>query len=94
MQTFPYYLLSLRIFNSFSYCSARCSNVENGIDMCNYLTNQEMKEKLHELNETYSNQDLVTLSTIGKSVLGEELYYLKITSNATKERKLLKPMFK
>ena len=71
-----------------------CSNVENGIDMCDYLSNQEMKEKLYELNETYWGENLVSLSSLGKSVLGEELFYLKITSNANKERMLLKPMFK
>ena len=46
--------------------------------MCDYLTNQEMREKLYELNETYWNEDLISLSSLGKSVLGEELYYLKI----------------
>ena len=71
-----------------------CSNVENGIDMCNYITNDEMKRQIENLYDKYSNQNLIQTGTIGESVRGEDLTYLKITSNVNSTRPLLKPMFK
>ena len=71
-----------------------CSNVENGIDMCNYITNDELNRQIQNLHDTYSSQNLIEIGTIGKSVRGEDLTYLKITSNVNSTRPLLKPMFK
>ena len=71
-----------------------CSNVENGIDMCNYITNEELKRQIQNLYDKYSSQNLIKIGTIGKSVRGEDLTYLKITSNVNSTRPLLKPMFK
>ena len=71
-----------------------CSNVENGIDMCNYITNDELKRQIQNLHDKYSSQNLIKIGTIGKSVQGEDLTYLKITSNVNSTRPLLKPMFK
>ena len=71
-----------------------CSNVENGIDMCNYITNDELKKQIQNLYDKYSSQNLIEVGTIGKSVRGEDLTYLKITSNVNSTRPLLKPMFK
>ena len=68
--------------------------MENGINMCDYITNEELNAKIEELENTYSSNDLVKIGSIGKSVLGEDLTYLKITSNASNDRPLLKPMFK
>ena len=67
-----------------------CSYVENGIDMCDYLTNEEMETKIRQLRQKYPK--LVQIDTIGKSALGVNLTYLKITSNKASER--LKPKFK
>ena len=71
-----------------------CSNVENGIDMCNYITNDELNRQIQNLHDKYSSQNLIEIGTIGKSVRGEDLTYLKITSNVNSTRPLLKPMFK
>ena len=71
-----------------------CSNVENGIDMCNYSTNDEMKRQIQNLYDKYSSQNLIEIGKIGQSVRGEDLTYLKITSNVNSSRPLLKPMFK
>merc|ERR1712008_221098 len=71
-----------------------CSIVENGIDMCNYITNEELKSQIQNLYDKYSSQNLIEIGTIGKSVRGEDLTYLKITSNVNSTRPLLKPMFK
>ena len=68
--------------------------MENGINMCDYISNEELNAKIKELENTYSTHDLVKIGSIGKSVLGEDLTYLKITSNASNDRPLLKPMFK
>ena len=67
-----------------------CSRMENGIDMCNYLTNEEMEMKIRQLQQKYPR--LVKIGKIGKSTLGVDLTYLKITSNKASER--LKPKFK
>ena len=71
-----------------------CSNIENGINMCNYITNDELKSQVQNLYDKYSSQNLIKIGTIGKSVRGEDLTYLKITSNVNSTRKILKPMFK
>ena len=71
-----------------------CSNMENGIDMCDYISNEELNAKIQELKNTYSSKNLVEIGSIGKSVQLEDLTYLKITSNANSIRPLLKPMFK
>mgnify|MGYP002052533446 CR=1 FL=1 len=71
-----------------------CETVENGIDMCNYITNDELKRQIKNLHDKYSSQNLIKIGTIGKSVQGEDLTYLKITSNVNSTRPLLKPMFK
>ena len=60
-----------------------CNHVDSGIDMCDYLTNDEMKKKIIHLHETYPK--LVEIGNIGKSQLGEDLAYLKITSNKAPE---------
>ena len=67
-----------------------CSHVENGIDMCDYLTNEEMETKIRQLQQQYPK--LVQIGNIGKSAFGVNLTYLKITSNKPSER--LKPKFK
>ena len=68
--------------------------MENGIDMCDYMSNEDLKAKILNLNDTYWSKNLVEIGSIGKSVLNEDLTYLKITSNAHSTRPILKPMFK
>ena len=72
--------------------SKSCFSEENGIDMCAYLTNEEMNKRINKLQTTYP--DLVEVNNIGESVNGEKLTYLKITKNSSNTRTLLKPMFK
>ena len=62
--------------------------------MCNYITNEEMKRQIEILYDKYSSQNLIEVDKIGQSVRGEDLTYLKITSNVNSTRPLLKPMFK
>ena len=88
--TFLFILYPVKSQNS----QNECSNMENGINMCDYISNEELNAKIEELENTYSSNNLVKIGSIGKSVLGEDLTYLKITSNASNDRPLLKPMFK
>ena len=68
--------------------------MENGIDMCDYLSNEELNAKIEQLKNTYSRKNLLEIGSIGKSVRNEDLTFLKITSNVSSERPVLKPMFK
>ena len=43
--------------------------MENGINMCDYISNEELNAKIEELENTYSSNDLVKIGSIGKSVL-------------------------
>ena len=74
--------------------SAITSNVEGGIDMCRYEKHGEMVSRLRNLERQYGRQGLVKIGSIGKSVSGRDLIYVKISRNATGPRKLTEPMFK
>ena len=60
--------------------------------MKKYHTYKKMKDELDYLAKDYS--DIVTKYVIGKSVEGRDIIALKITEDANKERKLLKPQVK
>ena len=87
------YSLLFNIKKVTSVASNECSN-KDGIDMCNYISNEELNVKINNLYENYSSQNLIVIGDIGKSVKGEDLKYLKITANANSTRPLMKPMFK
>ena len=58
-----------------------CETVENGIDMCDYESHEEMVEKLESLATQYPNLALV--SSVGNSVQGRPLAYIKISGNVS-----------
>ena len=58
-----------------------CETVENGIDMCHYESHEEMLEKLESLATQYPNLALV--SSVGNSVQGRSLAYIKISGNVS-----------
>ena len=60
--------------------------------MKKYHTYKKMKDELDFLAKDYS--DIVEEYVIGKSVEGRDIIALKITEDANKERKLLKPQVK
>jgi len=70
---------------------AACSN-QDGIDMCSYENHVQMVAKLQNLANRFPN--LAKIGSVGTSVENRHLVYLKITSNVTAQRDLLKPMFK
>ena len=96
----PFYaaIFALSLISSLVSCAPQipntpsCFSEENGINMCAYLTNEEMNQRISILKNTYP--DLVEIDNIGTSVNGEKLTYLKITKNSSSKRTLLKPMFK
>ena len=62
--------------------------------MCRYERHGEMISRLRNLERQYGGQGLVKIGSIGKSVSGRDLVYVKISRNATGPRKLTEPMFK
>ena len=67
-------------------------NVEGGIDMCRYDRHEEMVGRLRQLENRYGQ--LAKVGSIGKSVSGRDLVYIKISRNATGPRAISEPMFK
>jgi len=63
----------------------------DGINMCDYESHEDMYRKLDTLAKTYPR--LARLGTVGKSVQGRELLYIKISANVN-NRTRLEPMFK
>ena len=70
------------------------SNVDGGIDMCRYESHEEMIGRLRNLENRYGRQGLAKVGSIGKSVSGRDLVYIKISRNATGPRSKTEPMFK
>ena len=68
-----------------------CATFDNGINMCEYETHEKMIGKLQSLTKRYPN--LAKVGTVGKSVQGRQLAYIKISANVTR-RSRLEPMFK
>eukprot|EP00095_Tigriopus_kingsejongensis_P002182 maker-scaffold2006_size22768-snap-gene-0.7 protein:Tk02182 transcript:maker-scaffold2006_size22768-snap-gene-0.7-mRNA-1 annotation:"carboxypeptidase d" len=68
-----------------------CSAVDGGINMCSYESHQDMINKLTALVARYP--DMAQIGTVGKSVQGRDLVFIKISSNVT-ERSFMEPMFK
>ena len=58
-----------------------CETVENGIDMCDYESHEEMLEKLESLAAQYPN--LAMVGSVGNSVQGRPLAYIKISGNVS-----------
>ena len=58
-----------------------CETVENGIDMCDYESDEEMVEKLEILATHYPN--LAIVGSIGNSIQGRPLAYIKISGNVS-----------
>ena len=58
-----------------------CETVENGIDMCDYESHEEMVEKLESLAIQYPNFAMV--GSVGNSVQGRPLAYIKISGNVS-----------
>ena len=69
-------------------------NVEGGINMCRYESHDEMVAKLRNLENRYGRQGLAKVGSVGKSVQGRDLIYIKISRNATGRRTTGEPMFK
>ena len=67
-------------------------NVDGGINMCRYEGHEQMVGKLQNLAKTYGH--LAKVGSIGRSVSGRDLVYIKISRNATGPRALTEPMFK
>ena len=67
--------------NSIEVIPRECETVENGIDMCHYESHEEMIEKLESLATQYPNLALV--SSVGNSVQGRSLAYIKISGNVS-----------
>ena len=67
---------------------------KGGIDMCRYEKHGEMIGRLRSLERQYGRQGLVKIGSIGKSVSGRDLIYIKISRNATGPRQMTEPMFK
>ena len=59
--------------------------------MCKYESHEKMVGKLLMLTKRYPN--LAKFGTVGKSVQGRRLAYIKISANVTR-RSRLEPMFK
>ena len=62
--------------------------------MCKYESHAEMVGRLRNLEYRYGKQGLAQVGTVGKSVQGRELVYIKIGKNVTGRRAIGKPMFK
>ena len=60
--------------------------------MKKYHTYKKMRDELDYLAKAFS--DIAVKYVIGKSVAGRDIVALKITEDAAKERKLLKPQVK
>ena len=58
-----------------------CETIENGIDMCDYEGHEEMVEKLESLATQYPN--LAMVGSVGNSVQGRPLAYIKISGNVS-----------
>ena len=58
-----------------------CETIENGIDMCDYESHEEMLEKLESLATKYPN--LAMVDSVGNSVQGRPLAYIKISGNVS-----------
>ena len=58
-----------------------CSTFDGGIDMCSYQSHQEMLGRLHSLERRFPR--VAQVGTIGKSVEGRELAFIKISGNVT-----------
>jgi len=68
-----------------------CATFDNGINMCNYESHDKMVRKLVKLATRFPN--LAQVDTVGDSVEGRPLVYIKISGNVTR-RSHLEPMFK
>ena len=79
-------------FAVYTFISSR--NVDGGINMCRYETHGELISRLSSLENRYGRQGLVKVGSVGKSVLGQDLVYIKISRNATGPRTVGEPMFK
>ena len=71
-------------------CISECATFD-GINMCNYENHRGMIAKLQSLAKRYPK--LAKYNTVGKSVQGRQLGYIKISSNVTR-RTRNEPMFK
>jgi len=68
-----------------------CATFDNGINMCQYESHQKMVQKLVSLANRFPN--LAMVESVGKSVKGRQLAFIKISANVTR-RSNLEPMFK
>ena len=55
-----------------------CKAFDGGIDMCEYETHEELIERLRQLERKYPG--LAQVGSVGKSVKGREMVYIKIRS--------------
>jgi len=65
--------------------------VIDNIDMCSYESHRQMIDKLMRLQQLYPS--IAKVDTIGRSVQGRHLAYIKLSSNVN-QRSLMEPMFK
>ncbi|TRY63832.1 hypothetical protein TCAL_08292 [Tigriopus californicus] len=70
---------------------ARRACVADGIEMCSYENHNGMLQKLNNLALQYPR--LAQVGSVGKSVQGRDLAYIKISGNVS-SRNVMEPMFK
>ena len=67
--------------NFIEFIPRECETIEKGIDMCDYESHEEMIEKLEILATQYPN--LAMVDSVGNSVQGRTLVYIKISGNVS-----------
>ncbi len=92
MATTKILLLLLVAFVAVDGQRQSCATFDGGIDMCRYESHEQMIRKLQTLAARYPH--LAAVGSVGKSVQGRDLIFIKISGNATQGRDLLEPMFK
>ena len=63
--------------------------------MCRYESHEDLHTRLRNLESRYGGRKgLAQLGTVGNSVTGRPLVFIKISKNATGPRTLTEPMFR
>ncbi len=59
-----------------------CATFDGGINMCKYESHEEMVNRLSRLSDQFP--ELARVGSIGRSVQGRPLVYIKISANVTR----------
>lgn len=89
-----YISLSYFYLSSFAFTVQKTKSVEDESFLANphYSSNSELSDELLSLQKAYP--DLISVSTIGQSVDGEDLIVARIYKDVKRPRSVLVPMFK